>query len=78
MGQRKEGKNDGGGHGQEVPLHLEVSVDDGRLALVQAGHSLAGVTEDVEDLSLTEAHIQPLVHLLHHLTRCRREVEGQL
>lgn len=32
-------------------------MDDGRLALVQAGHSLASVTEDMEDLSLTEAHI---------------------
>lgn len=39
------------------PLHLEVSVDDRRLALVQAGHCLAGVTEDVEDLSFAEAHI---------------------
>lgn len=59
-------------------LHLEVSVDDGCLALVQAGHCLTGITEDVEDLRLTEAHIQSLVHLLHHLTRCTRKVEGQL
>jgi len=48
-------------------------VDDGRLALVQAGHSLAGVTEDVEHLGLAEAHVQPLVHLLHHLALCRGE-----
>lgn len=48
-------------------------MDDGRLALVQASHGLTGVTEDVKDLGLAEAHIQPLVHLLHHLTRCRRE-----
>lgn len=53
-------------------------MDDGCLALVQAGHCLTGVTEDVEDFRLTEAHIQPLVHLLHHLTRCTREAEGQL
>lgn len=56
-----------------MSLHLEVSVDDGCLALVQAGHSLTRVTEDMEDLSLTEAHVQPLVHLLHHLTCCRGE-----
>lgn len=54
-------------------LHLEVSVDDGGLALVQAGHSLTRVTEDMEDLGLAEAHVQPLVHLLHHLTCCRGE-----
>lgn len=54
-------------------LHLEVSVDDGCLALVQAGHSLARVTEDMEDLGLAEAHVQPLVHLLHHLTCCSGE-----
>lgn len=54
---------------QQDVFNLEVSVDDRRLALMQAGHGLAGVTEDVEDLCLTEAHIQPLVHLLHHLTR---------
>lgn len=53
--------------------HLEVSVDDGRLALVQAGHGLTRVTEDVEDLGLAEAHGQPLVHLLHHLACCRAE-----
>lgn len=52
-------------------LHLEVSVDDGCLALVQAGHSLTRVTEDMEDLGFAEAHVQPLVHLLHHLTCCR-------
>lgn len=65
--------------GQEgrAPLHLEVSVDDGSLALVQASHGLTRVTEDVEDLSLTEAHVQPLVHLLHHLTCCRVRGEGQ-
>lgn len=45
-------------------------MDDGRLALVQAGHGLAGVTEDVEDLGLAEAHVEPLVHLLDHLARC--------
>lgn len=32
-------------------------MDDGGLALVQTGHRLAGVTEDVEDFSLAEAHI---------------------
>lgn len=37
--------------------HLKVSVDDGRFALVQAGHGLTRVTEDVEDLSLAEAHV---------------------
>lgn len=67
--QRKEEE----GWREKRPLHLEVSVDNWRLALVQAGHGLAGVTEDVQDLGLTEAHIQPLVHLLHHLTRCRRD-----
>lgn len=51
-------------------------MDDGRLALVKAGHGFAGITEDVQHLSFTEAHIQPLVHLFHHLTRCRREMEG--
>lgn len=53
-------------------------MDDGSLALVQAGHSLTRITEDVEDLGLAEAHIQPLVHLLHHLTCCRGRGEGQL
>ena len=43
-------------------------MDDGRLALVQAGHSLTGVTEHVENLHLGEPCSQPLVHLLHHLT----------
>ena len=52
-------------------------MDDGCLALVQAGHCLTGITKDVEDLRLTEAHIQPLVHLLHHLTRCTKKVKGQ-
>lgn len=47
-------------------------MDDGRLALVQAGHGLAGVAEDVEDLGLAEAHVEPLVHLLDHLARCKR------
>lgn len=58
--------------------HLQVPVDDGCLALVQAGHGLAGVAEDVEDLGLAEAHVEPLVHLLDHLARCgrRREEEG--
>lgn len=46
-------------------------MDDGRLALVQAGHGLAGVAEDVEDLGLAEAHVEPLVHLLDHLASCR-------
>lgn len=36
---------------------LQVSVDDGRLALMQASHGLAGVAEDVEDLGLAEAHV---------------------
>lgn len=52
--------------------HLQVPVDDGRLALVQAGHGLAGVAEDVEDLGLAEAHAEPLVHLFDHLARCGR------
>lgn len=51
-------------------------MDDGSLALVQAGHGLTRVTEDVEDLGLAEAHVQPLVHLLHHLTCCRGERWG--
>lgn len=51
-------------------------MDDGRLALVQAGHGLAGVAEDVEDLGLAEAHVQPLVHLLDHLARCGRRGGG--
>lgn len=55
-----------------VTGHLQVPMDDGRLALMQAGDGLAGVAEDVEDLGLTEAHVQPLVHLLHHLARCGR------
>lgn len=54
---------------QQDIFNLEVSVDDGCLALVQAGHGLAGITEDVKYLSLTEANIQPLVHLLYYLTR---------
>lgn len=62
-----------GGRGRP---HLEVSVDDGRLALVQAGHGLTRVTEDMEDLGLAEAHGQPLVHLLHHLACCRAERGG--
>lgn len=65
----------GEGRGRERSHYLQVSVDDGRLALVQAGHGLTGVAEDVKDLGLAEAHVQPLVHLLHHLTRCRRERE---
>lgn len=56
--------------------HLQVPVDDGRLALVQAGHGLAGVAEDVQDLGLAEAHAQPLVHLLDHLARCGRTGGG--
>lgn len=51
-------------------------MDDGRLALVQAGHRLTRVTEDMEDLGLAEAHVQPLVHLLHHLACCRAERWG--
>lgn len=62
--------------GGRACLHLQVSVDDGRLALVQAGHRLTRVTEDMEDLGLAEAHVQPLVHLLHHLACCRAERWG--
>lgn len=42
---------------QKDVFNLEVSMDDGGLALVQAGHRLTGVTEDVEDLGLAEAHV---------------------
>lgn len=48
-------------------------MNNGRLALVKAGHSLTRVTEDMEDLGLAKAHVEPLVHLLHHLTCCRVE-----
>lgn len=37
--------------------HFQVSVDDGGLALVQASHGLAGVAENLQDFSFTEAHI---------------------
>lgn len=47
--------------------HLQIPVDDGGLALVQPGHSLAGVTEDLQDLALSEAGLQALVHQVHHL-----------
>lgn len=57
--------------------HLQVPVDDGRLALVKAGHGLAGVAEDVEDLGLAKAHVEPLVHLLDHLARCGRRMRCQ-
>lgn len=52
-------------------------MDDRCLALMQAGYGLTGVTEDMEDFSLGETYIQPLVHLLHHLTRCRKKVDEQ-
>lgn len=42
--------------------HLKVSVHDGRLALVQPRNSLAGVTEDLQHLGLSEAGLQPLIH----------------
>lgn len=57
--------------------HLQVPVDDGRLALVQSGNGLTGVAEDVEDLDLAEAHAEPLVHLLDHLARCGRGGRGK-
>lgn len=47
---------------QEDVLHLQVPVDDGRLALVQLGDSVAGVAEDLQHLGLGEARLQPLVH----------------
>lgn len=47
----RKGKTDG-----RSP-HLQVSVNDGSLALMKAGHSFTGVAEDVEDLRLTEAHV---------------------
>lgn len=53
-------------------------MDDGRLALVQASYGLARVTEDVQDLGLAEAHVQALVHLLHHLTRCTQQQQQRL
>lgn len=46
-------------------------MDDWRLALVEAGHSLAGVTEDLQHLCLSEACLQTLVHQVHHLAPCR-------
>lgn len=42
--------------------HLQVPVDDGRLALVQLGDGVAGVAEDLQHLGLGEARLQPLVH----------------
>ena len=50
---------------------MGVAVDDGRLALVEAGDGLTGIAEDVQHLGLGEAHVQTFIHLLHHLTRCR-------
>lgn len=48
--------------------HLQVPVDDWRLALVQLGDGVTGVTEDRQHLSLSEARLQPLVHQVDHLT----------
>ena len=48
-------------------------MDDWGFTLVQPSHSFTGVTEDGEDLSLIEADMQALVHLLHYLARCKRQ-----
>jgi hypothetical protein len=47
-------------------------MDDWRLALVEAGHSLAGVTKDLQHFCLSEARLQTLVHQVHHLTACNK------
>lgn len=51
--------------------HLQVSVDDGRLALVQPRNGVTGVAEDLQHLGLGEAGLQPLIHQIDHLTPCK-------
>lgn len=58
--------------------HLQIPVDDGSLALVQPGHGLAGVAEDLQHLALSEAGLQALVHQVHHLSPWQeRTQQGQ-
>ena len=40
---------------------------DGRLAVVQPGHGLAGVAEDAEHLGLCEPSTESLIHQLQHI-----------
>lgn len=49
-------------------MYLQVPVNDWSLTLVESGNSFTGITEYVEHLRFCESYMQPLVHLLHHLT----------
>ena len=47
--------------------HLEVAVDDGRLAVVQPRNGLADVAENGQHFLFGETDLQPLVHQLQHV-----------
>lgn len=60
------------------PAHyLQVPVDNGSFALMQAGNSLAGVTEYLQNFILCEACLETLVHQIHHLASWDRTEQGK-
>lgn len=51
--------------------HLQVTVDNGSFALMQAGNGFTGVTKYLEHFILCKTCLQALVHQVDHLASCK-------